>query len=60
MVSANEDMSVNDLYMILLNLIILINKNPIYQSSWYFYACYFKSTEISDNILSSEAYVYDI
>lgn len=53
-------MSVNDLYMILLNLIILINRNPIYQSSWYFYACYFKSTEISDNILSSEAYVYDI
>lgn len=36
-------MSVNDLYMILLNLIILINTNPIYQSSWYFYACYFKS-----------------
>lgn len=49
-------MSVNDLYMILLNLIILINTNAIYQSSWY----YFKSTEISDNILSSEAYVYDI
>lgn len=53
-------MSVNDLFMILLNLIILINTNPIYQSSWYFYACYFKSTEISDNILSSEAHVYNI
>lgn len=36
MISANEDMSVNDLYMILLNLIILINTNAIYQSSWYF------------------------